>query len=225
MNTTLNNFSCAQQTHRNALIFLSLFHIFIIAASNYLVQIPLHLSFSGSLKLLSTWGALSFPFIFLATDLTVRLFGQALARRIIFHSMLFALLFSYVVSILFFEGKWTGWASLTVFNVFVGRIALASFCAYVFGQLLDITLFHRLRQLKTWWIAPAVATFFGHALDTLLFFSIAFYRSSDPFMAEHWPEIAWVDYAFKLLICMCFFLPLYGVLLTFLTKKLTQWDE
>ncbi len=32
----------------------------------------------------TTWGAFSFPFIFLATDLTVRIFGSHLARRIIF---------------------------------------------------------------------------------------------------------------------------------------------
>ena len=30
-----------------------------------------------------------------------------------------------------------------------------SFCAYVFGQLLDVLVFNRLRQLKTWWIAPS----------------------------------------------------------------------
>lgn len=218
----MHTFNFTHQAQNKALILLSLFHIFIIAASNYLVQFPLKISLSGSLNILSTWGAISFPFIFLATDLTVRIFGQHLARRIIFNAMLFALVFSYLVSVLFFNGKWTGWASLSEFNFFVFRIALASFCAYVFGQLLDITLFNRLRQLKTWWIAPSVSTIFGNALDTLLFFSIAFYASSDPFMAENWQHIAWVDYGFKLLICLLFFLPAYGVLLNILTKKLTQ---
>lgn len=32
--------------------------------------------------------------------------------------------------------------------MFVFRIAFASFCAYVFGQLLDVLVFNRLRQLK-----------------------------------------------------------------------------
>ena len=39
----------------------------------------------------TTWGAFTFPFIFLATDLTVRIFGAQLARKIIFLVMLPAL--------------------------------------------------------------------------------------------------------------------------------------
>lgn len=34
------------------------------------------------------------------------------------------------------------------------------------------------------------------------------------------PEIAAVDYVFKIVICAIFFLPLYGILLNFLSKKL-----
>ena len=52
------------------------FHIAIVIASNYLVQLPISL-----FGFHSTWGAFSFPFIFLATDLTVRLIGKAEARH------------------------------------------------------------------------------------------------------------------------------------------------
>ncbi len=38
-------------------------------------------------------------------------------------------------------------------------------------------------------------------------------------MAANWVEIALVDYVFKLLICMLFFLPAYGVLLNFILKS------
>ncbi len=38
-------------------------------------------------------------------------------------------------------------------------------------------------------------------------------------MAEHWMEIALVDYCFKVLISIVFFLPMYGVLLNMLLKK------
>ncbi len=37
-------------------------------------------------------------------------------------------------------------------------------------------------------------------------------------MAEHWMEIALVDYCFKVLISIVFFLPMYGVLLNMLLK-------
>ncbi|HEM7508279.1 TPA: 7-cyano-7-deazaguanine/7-aminomethyl-7-deazaguanine transporter [Providencia rettgeri] len=196
-----------------ALIWLSLFHVLIITSSNYLVQLPINI-----LGFHTTWGAFTFPFIFLATDLTVRIYGAPLARRIITAVMLPALLISYVISSLFFQGEWQGFASLFEFNLFVARIAAASFMAYVLGQILDVGVFNRLRQNARWYVAPACAMFFGNLIDTIAFFFIAFFRSSDPFMAANWVEIALVDYVFKLLICMLFFLPAYGVLLNLILK-------
>ncbi|MNV89271.1 Inner membrane protein YhhQ [compost metagenome] len=69
-------------------------------------------------------------------------------------------------------------------------------------------------------MAPAAAMFLGNISDTLSFFFIAFYKSSDAFMANNWVEIALVDYSFKVLICMLFFLPMYGVLLNMLLKRI-----
>ncbi|MGR5179171.1 7-cyano-7-deazaguanine/7-aminomethyl-7-deazaguanine transporter [Vibrio parahaemolyticus] len=210
----MNPFSSAQQ--RKALTFLVLFHLVIIASSNYLVQLPFTI-----FGFHTTWGAFTFPFIFLATDLTVRIFGAGLARKIIFLVMLPALAVSYGLSVLFFEGQFQGLGQLGEFNLFVARIAVASFMAYLLGQILDVHVFNRLRQMKQWWVAPTCSTLFGNALDTLAFFAIAFYQSPDPFMAEHWTEIALVDYGFKLVISLGLFVPMYGVLLNFLVKKLT----
>ena len=202
-------------TPRRALVAaLVAFHILIIIASNYLVQLPLQL-FGWH----TTWGAFSFPFIFLATDLTVRMMGKAPARQVIARVMIPALVVSYAVSVLFQDGSFQGWAALAAVNVFVLRISLASFCAYVLGQLLDIQVFDRLRRSRHWWLAPAVSTLFGNALDTLAFFSIAFWRSDNPFMASHWPEIALVDYGVKLTVSLLLFVPLYGVLLRSLVPQ------
>ncbi|MCT2385598.1 7-cyano-7-deazaguanine/7-aminomethyl-7-deazaguanine transporter [Erwinia pyrifoliae] len=208
-------FSSRQRLH--ALVWLSLFHLLIILSSNYLVQLPVTI-----FGLHTTWGAFSFPFIFLATDLTVRIFGAQLARRIILAVMVPALFVSYVVSALFYQGEWQGFAALGQMNLLVARIACASFMAYALGQVLDIQVFNRLRQKAAWWIAPAAAMFLGNISDTLAFFFIAFYKSSDPFMATHWVEIALVDYSFKVLICMLFFLPAYGLLLNAMLKQLTE---
>ena len=89
------------------------------------------------------------------------------------------------------------------------------------GQLLDIFVFNRLRRVAKWWVAPSASTIIGNGWDTLVFFAVAFYASSDAFMAAHWPGIALVDYGVKLLICGLFFLPMYGLLLNYLLKKLT----
>ncbi len=197
------------------------FHIAIVIASNYLVQLPITL-----LGFHSTWGAFSFPFIFLATDLTVRLIGKAPARRVIAQAMLPALVASYVVGVLFHEGRFNGMDALFDFNSFVFRIAFASFAAYVLGQLMDIQVFDRIRQQsRAWWLAPAAASVFGQALDTVAFFFIAFWRSDNAFMAENWVEIALVDYVIKLAVSLLLFVPAYGVLLAAIVRSVRQGTE
>ena len=202
---------------RRALLLLVGFHILIICASNYLVQMPFQV-----FGLHTTWGAFSFPFVYLATDLTVRIFGQSNARKIIFKAMLPALVISYLMGVLFHQASFQGIAALAEFNSFVFRIAFASFAAYLVGQLMDITVFAKLRDTKSWWVAPAASTLVGNLIDTIVFFSIAFYASSDSFMAENWPEIASVDYGFKLIVSLCLFLPAYGILLKILEQRIVD---
>ena len=205
----------SKEQFRRALCILIGFHVLVIAASNYLVQLPIQV-----FGLYTTWGTFSFPFVYLATDLSVRIFGDQKARIIIFGAMLPALIASYVVSALFFEGTFQGFGQLAYVNTFILRIALASFIAYLLGQLADIKIFSQLRKHKKWWIAPAGSTICGNLLDTIVFYAIAFWASSDTFMGAHWPEIAAVDYGFKLFVSILLFLPLYGVLLRTITNKI-----
>ncbi|ABN59621.1 7-cyano-7-deazaguanine/7-aminomethyl-7-deazaguanine transporter [Shewanella sp. SP2S2-4] len=202
---------------RRALFLLVGFHILIICVSNYLVQLPFQL-----FGYHTTWGAFSFPFVYLATDLTVRIFGQQAARSIILKAMVPALMISYVMGVVFHQGSFQGADSLAEWNTFVFRIAFASFAAYLIGQLMDIKVFARLRMSRSWWVAPAASTLVGNLVDTLVFFSIAFYASSDSFMAANWPEIATVDYGFKLIVSLGLFLPAYGVLLKVLQDKILR---
>ncbi|MDO2078328.1 queuosine precursor transporter, partial [Escherichia coli] len=76
---------------------LTSFHLLEITFCNYLLQLPVSL-----FGFHTTWGAFSLPFIFLATDLIVRIFGAPLSRHSIFAVMILALLFSYVISSLFY---------------------------------------------------------------------------------------------------------------------------
>jgi len=210
--------SVPQARVSSCLALLVAFHILIIIASNYLVQLPIDL-----FGFHSTWGAFSFPFIFLATDLTVRLIGKAEARSVIARTMVPALIASYIVSVLFHEGGFNGIAALGEFNSFVFRIAFASFAAYVLGQLLDVQVFDRMRRNHAqWWIAPAASSVFGQALDTAAFFSIAFWRSTNPFMAENWVEIALVDYVIKLAVSLLLFVPMYGIALNAIIRNMKR---
>jgi uncharacterized PurR-regulated membrane protein YhhQ (DUF165 family) len=183
-------------------------HIFVIGISNYLVQFPIALF--GYEFTIATF---TFPFVILATDLTVRLYRDKVARKIIIGAFIPA----FFISLYF--------ADL--------RIAIASVSAYALGQFLDIFVFSRLRKQtnsledlslnKNWYIAPAISTFFAQIIDTYIFYGFAFYNSSDEFMRDHWFSIATNDLLFKLLICYLAFLPFYGLILnlilSFLRKK------
>lgn len=193
---------------------LALLHVALIAASNVLVQHPVQLG-----PVLSTWGAFSFPIIFVATDLTVRMLGAGTARRVIALALLPGLVVTYLATVLFSKGAFAGWDGLAQANSFALRITLASLSAYVVGQIIDIQVFARLRQAPQWWIAPSVSTVLGGLIDTLVFFSLAFHNGPDPFMAQHWPEIATVDFLTKQAISLVVYLPAYGVLLTRLVAR------
>jgi queuosine precursor transporter len=122
----------------------------VVAASNFLVQFPFERLGLGELL---TWGAFTYPIAFLINDLTNRRFGPVAARQVVMVGFVLAMMLSVVLA--------------------SPRIALASGTAFLVAQLLDIAIFDRLRR-SAWWHAPLVSTVIGSALDTALFFSIAF---------------------------------------------------
>jgi len=86
-----------------------------------------------------------------------------------------------------------------------------------------VQVFDRMRRnYAQWWIAPAAASVFGQALDTAAFFSIAFWRSTNPFMAANWGEIALVDYVIKLSVSLLLFVPMYGIALNAIVRSMKR---
>lgn len=184
------------------LFWLVLAHIIIICLSNVMVQYPFEL-----FGFKTTLGAFIYPLIFILTDLTTRLAGQERARKVILLAMFPGLISSYFIANFYKEGAWL------VFNSVVLRIAIASFFAYVLGQLLDIFIFQRIRKSAKWWVAPTVSNIFGNFFDTYTFFFIAFFQCSNAFLSAHWLEIATFDLVFKLGLSLLTFIPLYGAIL------------
>ena len=88
------------------------------------------------------------------------------------------------------------------------------------GQILDIQVFDRLRRFPALVDRASRLDILGNLLDTFTFFFVAFWRSDNPFMAQHWVEIAAVDYGVKLSISLLLFVPLYGMLLNGILKML-----
>lgn len=127
----------------------------IVVASNILVQ---HL-FGQWL----TWGAFTYPFAFLVTDLTNRFYGAPAARRVVWAGFATGVVCSLVGTQI--TGEFGPLVTL--------RVALASGTAFLAAQMLDVTVFDRMRT-GAWWKAPLVSTLLGSSLDTALFFTIAF---------------------------------------------------
>ncbi|MGU3573999.1 queuosine precursor transporter [Brucellaceae bacterium C25G] len=129
-----------------------------VAASNILVQYQFHYFGLGDIL---TWGAFTYPLAFLVNDLTNRRFGPQAARKVVLAGFVLGVIMSI-------------WLATP-------RIAIASGTAFLVAQLLDISVFNRLRRLS-WWKAPFAAAMVGSVIDTILFFGIAFAT-----------QFAWID--------------------------------
>ena len=171
----------------------------VVVASNILVQYPFpYFGMDNNL----TWGAFTYPAAFFITDLTNRRYGNSAARKLVGFGFIIAFALSLALA--------------------PARIAVASGTAYLVGELLDISVFNRLRR-QSWWHAPLAASLIGSAVDTLLFFSIAFYGFEPlsvpvPFslapnmMVPLWQNLAYWDFAVKCGFALVSLIP-YGALL------------
>ena len=143
----------------------------VVLASNILVQYPV-----GQWL---TWGAFTYPLAFLVCDIVNRLEGAKAARRVVYAGFATGLICSAI-----------GTQIVSEFGPLVTlRVALGSAVAFLLAQLLDITVFDRLRRNVAWWKAPFVSTLVGSSLDTALFFSIAF--SSALIWLEPGNDVSW----------------------------------
>ncbi len=131
--------------------------------SNVLVQYPINAWL--------TWGAFSYPLVYLVSDLTNRALGPVSARRV----------------------AWAGFAVAVVVSLALApwRIALASGTAFIVSQVMDIAVFNRWRQ-QSWWKAPLIGSLVASTIDTAVFFFLAFAGT-----ALDWTLLAAGDLAVK----------------------------
>lgn len=177
---------------------LMLVHVALIGLANYVVQFPARIF---DIKI--TLAMFLFPLILVATDLTIRLTNKQTARLVIGFSFIPAIIVSGLVS------NW--------------RIGVASACAYLIGQLLDVTVFQKIRErFEAWWSAPLASSIVSNIVDTYVFFAAAFIGSANAYMAANWLAIANADVVFKVLVSTLVVLPVYGYILNRLLKKIEE---
>ncbi|CAH1656127.1 putative queuosine precursor transporter [Hyphomicrobiales bacterium] len=170
----------------------------VVVLSNVAVQYPFT---PFGLADYLTWGAFTYPVSFLITDLTNRRYGPKLARRLVIVGFIIAVI-----------------ASIAAASP---RIAIASGTAFLVGQLLDISVFNNLRRLA-WWRAPLIGSLVGSAIDTALFFTLAFAGditdvatygfAGFAVTAPVWVAWAVSDFVVKVAMALLMLLP-YGALL------------
>jgi len=131
----------------------------IVVASNILVQFL----FGQWL----TWGAFTYPLAFLVTDVMNRVYGVAAARRVVFAGFIVGVICSAIGTQIMLQGDGFTYPAVTM------RIAMGSGLAFLTAQLLDVSIFNRLRE-GAWWRAPLASTLIGSSVDTAIFFTIAF---------------------------------------------------
>ncbi|MBT9488010.1 MAG: VUT family protein [Rubrivivax sp.] len=151
---------------------------FVVVLSNWAVQYPINDWL--------TWGAFTYPVVFLVTDLTNRALGPVAARRVAVVGFAVAVVASLALA------PW--------------RIALASGVAFIVAQWLDISAFNRLRQ-QSWWQAPLIGSVIASVLDTALFFFIAFAGSD-----MNWLMLAAGDLAVKWAMALLLLAPYRALL-------------
>ena len=150
----------------------------VIVLSNVLVQHPINAWL--------TWGAFSYPLVFLVTDLTNRALGPQMARRV----------------------AWIGFAIAVAVSLALApwRIAVASGAAFLFAQLMDVAVFNRWRA-ATWWKAPLIGSLVASVVDTAVFFFLAFAGTD-----MNWLMLATGDLAVKALMAALLLAPYRALL-------------
>ena len=150
----------------------------VVVASNILVQFLL-----GQWL---TWGAFTYPIAFLVTDLMNRLYGPGPARKVVLAGFAVGVLCSFIGTQI--QGEFGPLVTL--------RIAIASGLAFLTAQLLDVSIFDRLREDR-WWRAPLASTLVGSSVDTAIFFTVAF--SGALTFLEPSNDVSWAGEALPLL--------------------------
>ncbi len=151
----------------------------IVTAANVLVQYPINEWL--------TWGAFTYPVSFLVTDLCNRALGPRHARCVVYVGFVVAVALS----------MWLA----------TPRIAIASGTAFLLAQILDVQIFDRMRASHRWWAPPLVSSSIASALDTALFFSIAFAGTEVP-----WVTLGLGDYVVKLVLALLMLVP-FGIVI------------
>jgi len=228
-------------THRAARLFVVLAGIFVanailaefIGIKIFAVEPTLGLQpfnwelFGQAGTLNFTAGVILWPVVFVMTDVVNEFYGRNGVRFLSFLAIAlisYAFLIAWVVIRLTPADWWVtsfqaqGVENLqTAFSAIYGQgmwVIVGSLVAFLIGQLLDVTIFHRIRQVtgeRLIWLRATGSTLVSQFVDSFVVLYIAFVIGP-----QHWPmnqflAIGTVNYAYKFLAALALTPVIYGV--------------
>jgi len=228
-------------THRAARLFVVLAGIFvanailaefvgikIFAVETTLGLEPFNWSLFGQTGTLNfTAGVVLWPVVFVMTDVVNEYYGRNGVRFLSFLAVAlisYAFLTAWVVIQLAPADWWVtsfraqGVDNLqTAFAAIYGQgmwVIVGSLVAFMIGQLLDVAIFHRIRQLTgegRIWLRATGSTLVSQFVDSFVVLYIAFVLGP-----QHWPisqflAIGTVNYAYKFVVAVLMTPVIYGV--------------
>ncbi len=160
----------------------------------------------------TTVGMVPFPVTFLLTDVLNEFYGKRAARFITlvgFGMAVLSFAFIYAAAAIPFAPltrapDWTGVNEAAFNNVFLGslRMIVASLCAYLVSQFVDIGVFHLLKRVtsgKLLWLRATGSTAVSQLIDTI---TINFVAWSGLMSAGKIVNIIYSAYGLKLMIAI-----------------------
>lgn len=154
-------------------------------------------------------GIMFFPIGFIFGDILTEVYGYAASRRVIwtgFICLAFASLMAWVIVALPPAPEWHDQAAYQSVFGSTARIAAASLVSFVAGEFVNSFVLAKMKILTQgrWlWSRTIGSTLFGEAVDTILFFPLAFYGSGE-FPDAMMPQIVLAQFVAKVLVEIAF---------------------
>ncbi|NEX21964.1 queuosine precursor transporter [Thiorhodococcus mannitoliphagus] len=171
---------------------------------------------TGSLSF--TAGVLLWPVVFVMTDIINEYFGRRGVRLLSYMAVgliVYAFVFAYLAIQLAPASWWVGIQSergvpdmQAAFSVIFGQgmwIIAGSVVAFLVGQLVDVTIFHRIRRVtgeRFVWARATGSTLVSQLVDSFVVLYIAFVLGPQKWSIDLFLAVATVNYLYKFVVAI-----------------------
>ena len=210
--------SCAVGAHKLGRNWLQAF-----ISISYIITICIATKFFDFFGVAASAGAITYAGIFLATDIMTEKYGKQAGYQTVRISFAVGLLFVAITQLtLIFDPMDMSQGMSDAMDVVFGstvRLLLAGYTVYLIAQHFDVWLYHKIDVWtggKYLWLRNNGSTITSQILDSVLFFTLAFYGTmpNDVFV-----QVLLVGLGMKIVIALC------DTPFMYLSKKITPLDE